>query len=401
MEIPAIGAGSERRHRAALRAPRQAAGDGGLARRARPVDAGARGRPTVRPGRRRRRLRRRSPASPRSRRCTPRGGSHTPLRRAHRVERGVGLTRPAVLRRGARRPDRHAEPRRLPRFRLPRLRPAVGHDVAARARRRARCGSTSSPTGCTPATCRAWCRRRSGSPACCSTGWRTRRPARSSCPSCTVEIPEDRRARRRATRPPRSGAIADHYPVRRRRRPDDRRPRRAAAGAHVAGRRSSVIGADGLPGHRPRRQRAAAEHVAQAVVPHPADVRSGGRARRRAARVLEADPPYGARVSFSDGRERPGLERSGDWRRGSAPRSNRRRPRRSASRPARSARAGRSRSWACSASGSPRPSSSSPACSAPTPTPTARTSTSTCRPRAASRWRWHTCSTHTRPRPHG
>ncbi len=63
-----------------------------------------------------------------------RGRLARPVRRAHRVERGVGVARPAVLHRGPGRPHRHAEPRDLPRFRLHRLRPALGHHVAARAR---------------------------------------------------------------------------------------------------------------------------------------------------------------------------------------------------------------------------------------------------------------------------
>ncbi len=63
-----------------------------------------------------------------------RGRFARPVRGAHRVERGVGLTRPAVLHGGPGRPCRHTEPRHLPRFRLPRLRPAVGHHVVAGAR---------------------------------------------------------------------------------------------------------------------------------------------------------------------------------------------------------------------------------------------------------------------------
>ena len=52
MEVP----GDRRRHRAALRPSRQAAADGGLDARARPVDAGVRAATAVRPRRRRRRL---------------------------------------------------------------------------------------------------------------------------------------------------------------------------------------------------------------------------------------------------------------------------------------------------------------------------------------------------------
>ena len=66
-----------------------------------------------------------------------------PLRRADRGQRGERQPRPARLPRGARRPHRLAEPGAVPRLRLPRLRAAVGHHIAARPGRRRRCASTS------------------------------------------------------------------------------------------------------------------------------------------------------------------------------------------------------------------------------------------------------------------
>ena len=62
------------------------------------------------------------------------------LRRPDRGQRGVRVARPAGLRRRPRRADRPTEPRRVPRLRLHRLRPDVGHDVAARPRRRGAVG---------------------------------------------------------------------------------------------------------------------------------------------------------------------------------------------------------------------------------------------------------------------
>jgi hypothetical protein len=51
-----------------------------------------------------------------------------------------GSAGPAAVPRGARRPHRHAVARAVPRLRLPRLRAPVGDHVAARPRRRVRCG---------------------------------------------------------------------------------------------------------------------------------------------------------------------------------------------------------------------------------------------------------------------
>ena len=133
VEVPAFGGATGGRHRRPLRASRQATGDARLARRARPVDPGDRRRSPLRQRRRRRRLRGvRQPRRDRGRarrRRRPR-----PLRRADRGQRGVGIARSAGTRRGARRPHRHAELRRLSRLGLHRLRPDVAHDVAARGR---------------------------------------------------------------------------------------------------------------------------------------------------------------------------------------------------------------------------------------------------------------------------
>ena len=56
LRVPSDRRRRRRPHGAALRPPRQAAGDDGLARRPRPVEAGGRGRPALRAGRRGRRL---------------------------------------------------------------------------------------------------------------------------------------------------------------------------------------------------------------------------------------------------------------------------------------------------------------------------------------------------------
>ena len=171
-------------------------------------------------------------------------------------------------------------------------------------------------------------------------------------------------ARGRTTRPPRSGASPTTTPSS---TAPARRPTiRPSSCCRVRGtRRSAWSAPKGLPGiaRAGNVLRPSTSLKLSFRIPPTCDPVAALAAVKA---VLEADPPYGARVSFSDGESGPGLERPGDWRRGSTPRWSRRPRRRSASRPARSGRAGRSRSWACSASDSPRPSSSSPACSAPT-----------------------------------
>ena len=122
---------ARRPHRAAVRPPRQAAGDDRVARRPRAVDARDRGRPAVRPRRRRRRLRRLRRAHRRRGRPS-RGRRPRPPARAHRGQRRERQPRPAGTRRGAGRARRLARARDLPRLRMPGRRTAVGHHVAAR-----------------------------------------------------------------------------------------------------------------------------------------------------------------------------------------------------------------------------------------------------------------------------
>ena len=182
VEVPATGSGIGRRHGPAVRASRQAAGDGGLARGPRSVDAGPGGRPAVRPrwGRRRLLSVRRADGDRGSARCR---WLARQVCRADRGERGVGFPRPARLRRCARRSHRYAEPGHLPRLGLHRLRPLVGDHVVARSRvghahdrhrhrrpafrRRGRHGALHVPYRV----------------ACCSIASRTWRPARSCCPN--------------------------------------------------------------------------------------------------------------------------------------------------------------------------------------------------------------------------
>ena len=124
-----------RRHRAALRSPRQAAGDDRLARGARPVVARPGGPPPLRPGRRGRRLldvRR----ADRHRGGPGVGWAPRPLRRADRGLRGVRQRRPARLRRGARPPARPGLARRLPGLGLWRLRASVDDHLLAGAGQR-------------------------------------------------------------------------------------------------------------------------------------------------------------------------------------------------------------------------------------------------------------------------
>ena len=267
---------ARRPHRAAVRPPRQAAGDDRVARRPRAVDARDRGRPAVRPRRRRRRLRRLRRAH--RRRGRPgRGHRPRPPARAHRGQRGERQPRPAGARRGAGRAHR-----------------------LARARRSASTPDASTTSGCgSPRRCAGWSRstspwrsstpaptaarravssrRASGSSASCSIASRTARPGACSLPELHAEVPDDRlrevdRDRRGDPVPP--GA---RVPVRRLHAADDRRPRRAvprrvvAADAELRRRRR-------VPTVRPRRERAAPVDDAHAQLPSAPDVRP----RRRA-----------------------------------------------------------------------------------------------------------------------
>ena len=142
----ARGAGRARRHRPALRPPRQAARDGGLGRGARAVDAGAARRPALRARRRRRRLRRVRRGRPRSRRWRRSGSARARcVALIEACEESGSFDLPAYVEHLAR-AHRPAEPRRLPRLGLRQLRAALGDDLAARhadghaARRRAHRG---------------------------------------------------------------------------------------------------------------------------------------------------------------------------------------------------------------------------------------------------------------------
>ena len=213
------------------------------------------------------------------------------------------------------------------------------------------------------------------------------------CPSCTSRSRADR-SPRRARPPPSSRSAAADFPFAGSTAPDDRRPGRAAARPHLAS-----------DAQRHRRRR------------HPADEPAGN--VLRPATSLAAQLPPARRRATTTPRWPPSSGRSWPIRRTartsassttqSAPGWNaptfapwlQRRARRrvdgarSASRRGRSARAARSRSWACSARCSPTRSSSSPACSGRAATPTAPTSSSTCRRPAGSPSAWPGCSTPT------
>ena len=108
--------------------PSSTAGSNGLG----PWTPTLRGRPALRPRRRRRRLRdlRRDH---RDQGARPAGHRAAALRRPDRDLRGERLARPAVLRRRARRPrSGNVAPRRLPRQRRRQLRPALAHHQPAR-----------------------------------------------------------------------------------------------------------------------------------------------------------------------------------------------------------------------------------------------------------------------------
>ena len=167
-------------HGAALRPPRQATGNGRVARRLRPVGSAVRERQAVWAGRRGRRLRDFRGAV-RNRR--PAGARHRALalRRHDRNLRGIGQLRPAGLSRRARAAHGQRRFRDRSGFGLRRLRSTVGDDVAARTGRRHPRPSKYSPRACTRATPAASCRRRFASRASCWIDSRTRLPA-AYCP---------------------------------------------------------------------------------------------------------------------------------------------------------------------------------------------------------------------------
>ena len=304
-------AATRRRHRPALRPPRQAAGDDRLARRPRAVDAGASratgstaaAAPTTA-----------TPPSPRlaAIEAVQAGGRHPhPLRRAHRGQRGERQPRPPRPPRGAGRPHRHAQPRDLPRLRLldydrlwvtTSLRGLAGGTPARRHPARGR------PLRRTPA---ASCRRR----------FRIARQlldriedadhrADAACPSCTSRSPPTgcaEAADTAAELPPRRRPSSRSSPAP---GPIDRRPGRAAAGPHVA---ADAVASSAPTACPPTTQ---AGNVlrpldrAAALVPAAADLRRRTPRSPPSAAALTADPPYGARVTLRGPRGRPGLERA-------------------------------------------------------------------------------------------
>ena len=114
-------------------------------------------------------------------------------------------------------------------------------------------------------------------------------------------------------------------------------------------------------------------------VPPTLDAKKGGEFLKR---LLESDSPYGAKVTFDLEKPAPAGKRPRS-RTGWNTRSNTHRKRLSARPSPTTAKAARSRSWACSARNSPARSSSSPACSVRTRTRTGRTSSCTFPPASA------------------
>ena len=278
---PRRGPRDGRRHRRALRPPRQATRDDRLARRARPVGAGARGRPALRAGRRDDGYAAFA-ALTAIEAVQASGGAARSPRGDHRGERGVRQPRPARVHGRARRSHRRTRSRRVPRLGLPDVGPTVVDDIAARPHR-AHAHRARARRGC---ALRRRRRRRAvdlPDPARAAVARRGRNHRRD---------PRARAARADAGRS-REGAGGDlgrarrrhlrAVPVRRRRPSDDRRSDRAA-------RREDVAADDGADRHRRRavgrrwRQRAATVHDGTALVPAPADVR---RASSRATRWCE------------------------------------------------------------------------------------------------------------------
>ena len=301
-----------RRHRAALRPPRQAAADGRVARRPRPVHAGAAGRPPLRAGRCRRRLRRPSPPSPPSRRsrppaaATPAASSSSRRARSRAAPTSRPTSRPS--------PTRIGEPSlvvcldsgcatydRL--WVTTSLRGLVGVVLrVAGARRRGALGRRRA----------AWCRRRSGSLRQLLDRIEDaahRRPARRRAPR---RVPADRaaelaatggRARRRRRR------RGSRWSTGSRCQPGDD-PEAAAPGPDLGALARLRRAPTGCPPIGIGRQRAAHPH-------HPQAVASGCRRPstppprpRRCGPALDADPPYGAAVTVDVEELGAGVERA-------------------------------------------------------------------------------------------
>ena len=125
-------------------------------------------------------------------------GAALAVHRADRGQRGIGIAGPAGLRRGARHPHRPTEPRGVPRFRLRRLRPDVGHDVVARSRQRRPVGRHRHRGPSFRGRQRHRAVDLSHPSISCSAGLRTRGPVASLVDECDVEIPPARVAEARA-----------------------------------------------------------------------------------------------------------------------------------------------------------------------------------------------------------
>ena len=188
--------------------------------------------------------------------------------------------------------------RRRPRFGLRRLRAAVGDDVAAwprggHARRR-----RADRRRALRRRERRSCRRRFASPASFSTASRTRDSGRDPAAPTSTRRSRTSASSRRG-RPPTSSATSSCASTHSRERTAPMASDRAEAllnrtlAAGAVGHRRRRLAAD-----RERRQRAAAEDGAQALAAPAADGRPGETATAALRHLLEADPPYGASVSF-------------------------------------------------------------------------------------------------------
>ena len=205
-----------------------------------------------------------------------------------------------------------------------------------------------------------------------------------------VQIPPGRIAEAKAAAAALGDEVYAKFPFVAGMRPVERRPGRAAPEPHLAtGARDHRP--RGRAGRRRRRQCAAALHRRQArrcACRRPLDA---GKSRRQASRpLLETDPPYGAKVTFSPEQAAPGWNAPAmaPWLPppSTAPR-----------RPPSAGRGHDGRRRLDPVHGHAgrevprRPSSSSPACSAPTPTPTAPTNSCTSAWARRSAWPWPRC----------
>ncbi len=256
---------------AALRAPRQAAGDDRLAQGWRSVVAVDRGRQTLRPRRRRRRLRGVCLARGdwRARRA---GHRACALRRHDRDLRGERQLRSARVSRSARAADGRSRLRRRARLGLRRLRTAVGDDIAARDRGGDARGRRADRR-------RAFGRRERHRALVVPHRARVARSARGlgdrpdpADANSIVPIPEERAAQARAAADILGDIVFRKYPF-----AGDTKPMVAGRAEALLNRTwrpaLSIIGADGLPRDRRRGQRAAAADLAQAFAAAAAHAR--------------------------------------------------------------------------------------------------------------------------------